>query len=255
MGFIREKYSNNYGGLTVSFQGDTNTENYFAGDSAQAAMQYFNMYIKDNQIYIRTDEELALNEAGINSIAEAEQLRQELNEIISNMTDEEAIERPILFANWKPGISYTTGARVRYGGRIFKVIQAHTSTEEWTPSRATSLFTEILTDESGEPREWVQPSSTNPYLTGDKVIYNGKIYESLIDNNIWSPADYPSGWREIIEESDEPTEEISEWIQPDSTNPYMIGDKVMFEGLKYQSLIDNNIWSPATYPAGWQLID
>jgi hypothetical protein len=73
------------------------------------------MYLKNNQIYIRTEEELALTEAGISTVTEAEQLRQELNEIIAEMTDEEAIERPILFPNWKTGKQYTINERVRYG--------------------------------------------------------------------------------------------------------------------------------------------
>ena len=254
MGFIKEKYLNNHGGLTVSFQGPNNTENYFSGDSAQAALDYFNMYLKDNQIFIRTDEELSLAEVGISSIAEAEQLREELNEIISQMTDEEATERPILFPNWKIGVSYTAGARVRYGGRIFKVLQAHTSTEEWTPSRAPSLFAEILTSENGEPQEWVQPNSTNPYLTGDKVIFNGQIYESLIDNNVWSPANYPEGWQ-LIQESEPETPIIPEWSQPDATNAYNIGDTVRYNEHIYESTINNNVWSPDTYPAGWTLIE
>jgi len=254
MGFICEKYSNNQGGLVVSFQGDQNSSNYFAGNNIQDALNYFHMYLKDNQIYIHTEEELSIEEIGISSVAEAEQLRQELNEITATMTDEEAIERPIFFPNWKIGVAYTVNTRVRYGGRIFKVLQAHTSTEEWTPSRAPSLFAEILTSESGEPQEWQQPSSTNPYLTGDRVIYNGQIYESLIDNNIWSPDDYEAGWQLI---STEPTEEptIPEWQQPDSNNPYMIGDKVIYNGQTYESLIDNNIWSPEAYPAGWTLIE
>lgn len=257
MGFIKEKYSNNQGGLTVVFMGDQNTEDYFAGNNIQDALNYFNMYLKDNQIYIRTDEELALTEAGISSIEEAEQLRQELNEIIGEMTDEEAVERPILFPNWKSGKEYTTNERVRYGGRIFKVLQNHTSQEDWTPSRAPSLFAEILTSETGEPQEWQQPSSTNPYLTGDKVIYNGQIYESLIDNNTWSPTDYPQGWKLISEQNqeeqipEEPT--ISEWQQPDSTNPYQTGDKVTYNGQVYESIVDNNVWAPNVY--GWSLIE
>ena len=259
MGFIMEKYLNHNAGLTVSFQGDTNRENYFSGDSVQSALEYFNLYIKNNQIYCRTDEELALSEAGISTITEAEQLRQELNEIISEMTDEEAVERPILFPNWKSGKQYTVNERVRYGGRIFKVLQNHTSQDDWTPSRAPSLFTEILTSEDGEPQEWQQPSSTNPYLTGDKVIYNGLIYESLIDNNIWRPDLYPQGWKLISEpESDEPTPEeptIPDWQQPDATNAYHTGDKVNYNGSIYESLIDGNVWSPADYPAGWKLID
>ena len=46
--------------------------------------------------------------------------------------------------------------------------------------------------------DWEQPDSTNPYQIGDKVRFENKIYESLIANNIWSPAAYPAGWREVI---------------------------------------------------------
>lgn len=261
MGFICEKYSNNQGGLIVAFMRDQNTDNYFAGDNVQDALNYFNMYLKDNQIYIKTEEELALSEAGISTIAEAEQLRQELNEIINEMTDEEAVEHPILFPNWKSGKEYTANERVRYGGRIFKVLQNHTSQDDWTPSRVPSLFAEVLTSEDGEPQEWVQPSSTNPYLTGDKVIYNGLVYESLIDNNTWSPENYPQGWKLLSEpestEPDEPTEPttVPEWQQPDAANAYQIGDRVMYNGVIYESVIANNVWSPETYPAGWQVIE
>lgn len=259
MGFICEKYLNNQGGLTVAFMGEQNTSNYFSGDNIQAALSYFNMYVKDNQLYYRSEEELALTEAGISTLEEATQLREELNEIIGELTDEEATERPILFPNWKVGIAYTVNTRVRYGGRIFKVLQAHTSQEDWTPSRAPSLFAEILTSESGEPQEWQQPGSTNPYLTGDKVIYQGQVYESLIDNNVWSPSDYPDGWR-LVE--DEPEQELTpeepiipEWQQPDAGSAYMIGDKVMYNGSVYESTINNNVWSPEAYPAGWTLIE
>jgi len=47
---------------------------------------------------------------------------------------------------------------------------------------------------------------------------------------------------------------VPEWEQPDSTNPYQIGDRVMFEGQIYESVISNNIWSPTQYPAGWKLV-
>ena len=42
--------------------------------------------------------------------------------------------------------------------------------------------------------EWVQPDSTNPYRKGDKVVHNGKTWESTIDNNVWEPGVY--GWAE-----------------------------------------------------------
>ena len=37
------------------------------------------------------------------------------------------------------------------------------------------------------------------YKKGDKVKFEGKIYESLIDANTYSPSAYPAGWKEITE--------------------------------------------------------
>lgn len=68
--------------------------------------------------------------------------------------------------------------------------------------------------------EYVQPSGAHDaYMIGDKVIENGKIYESVIDGNVWSPSAYPAGWKyiedapvveepETVEETTENTEEV-----------------------------------------------
>lgn len=43
--------------------------------------------------------------------------------------------------------------------------------------------------------EWVQPTGAhNAYNKGDKMIYNGDVYESLINGNVWSPVSYPAAW-------------------------------------------------------------
>ena len=113
-------------------------------------------------------------------------------------TDEDASSTPELYPAWSgDAIQYTVGFRVRYGGKLYKVLQAHTSQPDWAPDAALSLFAEILIPDPEVIPEWVQPDSTNPYMTGDKVMYNGKVYESLIDNNVWSPEAYPAGWREV----------------------------------------------------------
>ena len=47
--------------------------------------------------------------------------------------------------------------------------------------------------------EFVQPTGAHDaYKKGDKVSFNSKIYESLIDANVYSPSAYPLGWREIV---------------------------------------------------------
>ena len=135
-------------------------------------------------------------------IAMARQLRAKILEISANFTDEEAVEMPFAMPKWISGKEYAVGDRVRYGEKLYRVLQAHTSQNDWTPTAASSLFAEILPGQDGsdeEIGEWTQPDSTNPYMKGDKVRFEGKVYESLIDNNIWSPAAYPAGWREITE--------------------------------------------------------
>lgn len=47
-------------------------------------------------------------------------------------------------------------------------------------------------------------------------------------------------------------EEWPEWVQPTGAHDaYQKGDKVTFEGGRYISAIDNNVWSPTAYPQGW----
>lgn len=39
-----------------------------------------------------------------------------------------------------------------------------------------------------------------------------------------------------------------------STSPYMLGDCCTENGVAYRSTIDNNVWQPSTYPAGWEAV-
>lgn len=118
---------------------------------------------------------------------------------LRSVSDGAALKVPELFPHWNGNNKeYVKGDKVLYNDVLYKVLQNHTSQEGWTPTSAPSLFAKVLTSE-GEILDWEQPSSTNPYMKGDKVRYNGKVYESLIDNNVWSPDGYPAGWK-LIEE-------------------------------------------------------
>ena len=98
------------------------------------------------------------------------------------------------------GVKYKAGKRIIYDGILYKVLQDHTSQEGWTPTDAPSLFAKVINETiTGEIPDWEQPDSTNAYMKGNKVKFNGKIYESVIDNNVWSPTAYPSGWKEVTE--------------------------------------------------------
>jgi hypothetical protein len=111
-----------------------------------------------------------------------------------------ALEISEFYDEWKPNQNYEVGRYLRYKEVLYKVLQPHTSQDSWTPDITASLYAKVLIDPTGETiPEWVQPDSTNAYMTGDKVRYNGVVYESTIDNNIWSPEAYPAGWK-VVEE-------------------------------------------------------
>lgn len=110
-------------------------------------------------------------------------------------TDEQACEVAILYPAWKEEVNYTVGERVLYNDVLYKVLQAHTSQANWAPDVAVSLFAKVLIPDANVIPEWEQPDSTNPYMIGDKVSHNGKIWISIVDNNVWEPAYY--GWQEI----------------------------------------------------------
>lgn len=141
-----------------------------------------------------------------NSIAskfhELEQKEQSLTKaakvVAKQVTDDEtALELQEFYDKWVVGKAYKTGEYVLFEGVLFKVLNDHTSQADWVPNAAPSLFVNVLTSIDGTPQEWVQPDSTNPYMIGDKVIFEGVVYESVIDNNVWSPAANPAGWKVV----------------------------------------------------------
>lgn len=123
--------------------------------------------------------------------------KTEYQAVLASASDEVALLVPEVYPVWSgSGVQYKIGDRVTYYGILFKVLQDHTSQEDWTPIDAPSLFVKVLTSDN-ETLDWEQPSADNAYMKGDKVKYNGKIYESLIDNNLWAPDAYPQGWKEV----------------------------------------------------------
>lgn len=118
--------------------------------------------------------------------------------VVASVPNEVALTIPEVFPVWSGNsVKYKTGDKISYNSVLYKVLQDHTSQESWKPDVAPSLFAKVLTSTDNTPKAWVQPDSTNPYKKGDKVTYNGKTYESTIDNNVWSPDGYPAGWKVV----------------------------------------------------------
>lgn len=84
---------------------------------------------------------------------------------------------------------------------------------------------------------------------GDVYTYNGEIVQCLQAHTTqadWTPDVTPALWKTYRDSS-----VIAEWVQPDSTNPYRMGDKVTHNGKTWQSTNDANVWEPGTTGAPW----
>lgn len=119
-------------------------------------------------------------------------LKQQINTL--EVDDNTALRMVDFYPEWSAGQDYTEGFKVQYGGTLYKCLNAHTSQTDWTPDVSPSLFAKVLIPDANVIPEWEQPDSTNLYMTRDKVMHNGKTWESLVDNNVWEPGVY--GWTE-----------------------------------------------------------
>lgn len=115
------------------------------------------------------------------------------------------------------------------------------------------LHAETLTDETAlEVPEMFPVWTPRDYEGGERVRYGGEIVElykciqAHPANETYTPDAAVSLWAKVINEG------VPEWVQPDSTNPYMKGDKVTHNGQTWISDIDYNVFEPGV--AGWSVI-
>lgn len=118
--------------------------------------------------------------------------------------------------------------------------------------------------------------STSPYMTDDCCTFNEHVWKSGQDNNVWEPGSIGVSWSDlgtiddvmmgmdtvpeepvITPEPEEPNiSSYPDFIQPTGAHDaYNIGDIVKYNGILYRSLINGNVYSPDTYPAGWEVYE
>lgn len=136
----------------------------------------------------------------------AEQMRRALQLFAVTLPDEKALEVATIYPAYEVGKAYKAGEFFTYeknevgDPQLYKVVQNHTSAEEWKPSETPSLYTAIGLDEKGYP-VWSQPTGAHDaYNKGDVVDFNGTLYISNIDGNTTVPGN-DERWWSIYEES------------------------------------------------------
>lgn len=139
----------------------------------------------------------------MNKMQAAEQMRKALQLFAATLDDDKALEVATVYPAYRVGVAYAVDEIFSYGvnavgdPQLYRVVQAHTSQADWTPDSAASLYSPIGLTAEGVVI-WSQPTGAHDaYNKGDVVSYEGSLYESLIDGNVYSPAAYPAGWQVV----------------------------------------------------------
>lgn len=140
----------------------------------------------------------------MNKLQMMEQFRKAVQMFAASLDAEQALEIATVYDPWKEGKAYSVGDYLTHGvnstgdPQLYKVVQAHTSQADWLPADTPALYEPVGLTAEGYP-VWSRPSGAHDaYNSGDIVDYNGTLYKSLIDGNVYSPEEYPAGWEEVV---------------------------------------------------------
>ena len=144
-----------------------------------------------------TDVELALHAQAVQVELDRRRLERDLPARIDSLIGEYQDSNGLgTGEEWKPPTgahdAYRQGAIVEHNGKLWESLAP---ANVWEPG--VSGWREKVEEGAG-PAEWVQPTGAHDsYKKGDRVRFEGKNYESLMDGNVWSPVAYPAGWKEL----------------------------------------------------------
>ena len=144
-------------------------------------------------------------------IEEARELRKRWQALLPANDNTKIINAEDLCDEWQAGsmenpTHYEKDMPYKYNGQVYKCNQTHDNHGErsgWDPVSAPALFSIAHTKDKMNPKPFVQPTGAHDVYMKDECCLFAieevmKLCTSKVDNNAYSPADYPNNW--IIEE-------------------------------------------------------
>lgn len=201
------------------------------------------------------------------ALKDGKKLIEELakDSVLKSASDSEAFVMRFLYDTWNADKLYKVGERVQYKDLLYKCKQEHTSQLQHTPELIPAIWDVVNGDSSKgtleNPIPVPDPFSSMVYVKGKYYIENGKVYlmnrTGMQDGEEISLAYKPSAlvgqYFKVVGVEDSESQLAPEFKQPTGAHDaYKKGDCVMFNGKKYESLIDSNVYSPTAYPQGWK---
>ena len=132
--------------------------------------------------------------------SDMKQFIEGLKKVQETLTATQAAEVVGIFTKLRgAGGLVKAGTRILFDGQIYRVAVDTWDREEFNPATAPTLYVAInYTNNIRHIPEVFQASDA--FSLGERGMWKGKIYESTININVYTPDDYPAGWKLIEEE-------------------------------------------------------
>ena len=116
-------------------------------------------------------------------LTESEVSRLLIAQQINTLTvdDNTALRMTEFYPEWAADTEYTIGYKVQRNGKLWRVLQAHTSQAGWEPENAASLWTEICESHAGTLDDPIPYSGNMALESGKYYMQDGKIYRCTRD--------------------------------------------------------------------------
>ena len=101
--------------------------------------------------------------------ADALKYRAAIEQGAQSLDDNTALTVKTLYPEWETDTAYTAGHKVQRNGKLWRVVQAHTSQVGWEPENAASLWEQICETHDGTKYDPI------PY-DGSMALESGKYY-------------------------------------------------------------------------------
>ena len=133
------------------------------------------------------------------------EMRGSIQALFASADDTSIVNAEPFVDEWKAGtmeqpIEYKIGDVRKENGQVYECKQAHTHHGEvgWNPSILKAGWIVKHTKDTSNPKSYIQPQGAHDaYMKDECVSWEGKVYVSLADSNVYSPTDYPQNWKEV----------------------------------------------------------
>lgn len=116
-------------------------------------------------------------------LTEAEVSRMLLTQLVNSLAvdDNTAVRMMAFYPGWVPGTAYETGYKVQHGGRLWRVLQAHTSQAGWEPVNTPALWEQINEAHDGTLDDPIPYHGNMALQEGLYYYQDGAIYTCTRD--------------------------------------------------------------------------